>query len=309
MSNNSKNSQLEISVVIPTYNNSAVLNRCLQYLNKQRLTDHLIKWEVVVVDDGSTDDTAKLLTEWSKRPLSFDLTCLQQTNKKQAAARNYGASRARGSVLIFIGADILVQENFLQEHWRFHQKFANENSMAVGFMTWSPELSKDRFRQWLESSGTMLSFKSLQNYRPTDYWHFYTGNVSLKKSWFTQFKFDEKFLTYGWEDIALGYQMLKSGGQLYYLAKAKAYHHHSLTKADFFPTRMRQIGQSAILLARKFPQIPVLPTGLKLIIFKLLTYNLTIKILKLLKLEWAWYALSKKYFLEGVKSKNCPLPH
>ena len=286
------------SIIIPAYNEEKIINECLKHLNQQSFSN---PFEVITVDDGSTDKTVKIIKEWQKKNNKiFQLNLIQEKHQKQAHARNKGIEKAQGEIIIFIGADILVNKFFLEEHDKFHKKFSQNNYIGLGYMTWSPELKQDRFRKWLESSGLMLSYRGLKNYELTNFWHFYTGNISLKKNFLIQYKFDEDFFAYGWEDIKLGYEMLQDGGQLYYISKAKAFHRHALTEQDLFPKRMKEIGQSAVIFQKKCPKVKVLPTGIKLLIFKIISNLLMIKLLKILKKEWYWYALSKKYFLEGI---------
>lgn len=291
---------MRISVIIPSYNDAAVLQKCLERLSKQETTE---SFEVIVVDDGSTDNTQELLADWQSKKNIFELVSVFQENKKQGAARNAGIKRASGEIVIFIGADILVQKHWLEEHKKFHDFYKAEEAIGLGFMTWSPEFAYDRFRKWLEDSKIMLSYAGLINYQKTDFWHFYTGNISMKKSWFEKYWFDEDFTAYGWEDIMLGYQMLRDGGVLYFVENAKAWHHHELKESDLFPDRMREIGKSAVLFHQKFPEVPVIPTGKKLFIFQVISLTPVIFLLSLFKKEWAWYAKSKRYFLEGVTLK------
>lgn len=303
---------MKISVVIPAYNDGAKLDQCLAHLAKQEIGE---QFEVIVVDDGSTDNTKEVLEKWraaaqpgeplpGQPALPFELKIMSQPRRRQAAARNLGASGASGDLLIFIGADILVQENWLATHKKFHESHPEETAIAVGYMTWPPELANDRFRSWLESSGFMLSFKGLINEQKTDFWHFYTGNISMKKSLFVRYRFDENFQHYGWEDIMLGYEMLRDGAILYYLSQARAWHDHALTEADFFPDRLRESGHSALTFSQKHPEAGVIPTGLKLLFFRLLALPPVASFLYFIHREWGWYALSKRYFLEGTHERS-----
>jgi len=85
-----------LSVIIPSYNRSSLLHRALQSVYRQTYTD----FEVIVVDDGSTDDTAKLIA-------SFYPQCLyiSQPNKGVSAARNAGIARASGEWIAFLDSD------------------------------------------------------------------------------------------------------------------------------------------------------------------------------------------------------------
>lgn len=289
------------SVIIPSYNDADVLEKCLKHLSLQKEKN----FEVIVVDDGSKDDTQKILGSWKKKKYPFLLHTLKQKNQGAGVARNTGMKKAKEEIVIFLDADILVSENWLSEHLKFHHQFKQETQMGVGFMTWSPEFADNRFRKWLESSGTMLSFKGLKNYKKTDFWHFYTGNISLKKSFIQKHPFNEGFRCYGWEDIMLGYELIQNQkGELYYLKNASAFHHQNMKEADVFPEKMRKIGKSAIYFESQYPQATVIPKGLKLLIFKTLSTSFMLNILSVIKKEWWWYALSKKYFLEGIDEEK-----
>src|SRR5687767_6564514 len=96
---------MELSVVVPTHNRGPILARCLECLAAQTLVDR--PWEVVVVDDGSHDDTPARIAGLSDR-LPFPLVYMRQPNRGPAAARNAGIRAARGRLQLFIGDDILA---------------------------------------------------------------------------------------------------------------------------------------------------------------------------------------------------------
>lgn len=84
------------SVIIPTYNRAALLRDALASVFAQRFAD----FEVLVVDDGSTDDTGTVLAELADR-----ITVLRQDNRGPGAARNAGCAQARGRYLAFLDSD------------------------------------------------------------------------------------------------------------------------------------------------------------------------------------------------------------
>ncbi|RKH36670.1 glycosyltransferase family 2 protein [Corallococcus sicarius] len=86
------------SVVIPTYNRAALLEETLASVFAQTLTDH----EVIVVDDGSTDETLALLARYGER-----IRVLRQSNAGQGVARNLGIREARGEYVAFLDSDDL----------------------------------------------------------------------------------------------------------------------------------------------------------------------------------------------------------
>lgn len=93
---------MTISVVIPSYNSGKTISGCLESLIKQNL-----KVEIIVIDDGSSDNTQKLVQEFSQ------VKFLSQTHQGPGSARNLGAVKAQGEILVFVDADMVFEPNFI----------------------------------------------------------------------------------------------------------------------------------------------------------------------------------------------------
>lgn len=89
----------QVSVIIPTYNRVHYLVQAVRSVLEQTFTD----LEVIVVDDGSTDDTAQTMKEWQDSRLRY----IQQENSGRSAARNYGIKVAQGTYIAFLDDDDL----------------------------------------------------------------------------------------------------------------------------------------------------------------------------------------------------------
>ncbi len=107
-----------VSVVIPTYNRRLLLQEALNSVFQQTLTS----FEVIVIDDGSTDDTIPYL----QNHYGARLRLFTQKNSGPAAARNYGVSQSRGKYIAFLDSDdswlprkLEVQVSFLEKHPEF----------------------------------------------------------------------------------------------------------------------------------------------------------------------------------------------
>jgi len=97
--------------VIPTFNRADMLASCLHALDGQRLSR--ADYEVVVVDDGSTDRTRDVIREWTLRT-GMSLCMCSRSNGGPAAARNDGIRRARGALIAFVDDDCLPEPDWLQ---------------------------------------------------------------------------------------------------------------------------------------------------------------------------------------------------
>jgi len=99
----------KLSVIIPTYNEEGVIRDCLSSLNNQTIKD----FEIIVVDDGSTDKTMNILS--GMQEAKYRLQILKQKHKGPGEARNLGVKRSKGEVIVFVDADMTFDKNFLKE--------------------------------------------------------------------------------------------------------------------------------------------------------------------------------------------------
>lgn len=103
MANNEKEM---ISVIMPVYNAENTVGKTISSI----LCQSFRNFELIIVDDGSTDGTSRICGQFD----SGKIVCLRQENAGPAAARNYGLTRARGSLICFVDADDTVEEDYLQ---------------------------------------------------------------------------------------------------------------------------------------------------------------------------------------------------
>ncbi len=98
----------EVSIIIPTFNRAVLLPRAIRSVMTQTFTD----WEIIIVDDGSTDDTGSVLSGFASR-LGAKLVVIHQTNAGSSAARNRGIDAARGRFVAFLDSDDEFRPNKL----------------------------------------------------------------------------------------------------------------------------------------------------------------------------------------------------
>ena len=241
-----------LSVVIPTYNRRAILRKTLLALMSQTLGPE--KFEVIVVDDGSSDDTVSMVGQLNP---SFGLRILAAKHAGANAARNLGIQAAQGNVILITGDDMIPEPSFLEAHAAFHERNPSELDAMLGFIDWSPEITVTPFMKFIVSpeGGQQFSFHEVREGK-ADFRLFYTSNLSLKRD--LLFKqallFDQDFTYPAYDDVELGYRLSMQGLQLHYNAMAVTSHHHEITLAGFVQ-RQRKAGHMAVVLARKHPEL------------------------------------------------------
>jgi glycosyltransferase involved in cell wall biosynthesis len=245
---------VDLSVVIPTHDRCNTLLRTLKALDTQQ--GETGTYEVLVVDDGSTDSTAEkmgLLRGSYSVPLSY----FYQPKRGQGSARNLGARAARGKLVVFLGDDIVPTPFFLQQHQRAHHAKMNASNPygVIGYTTWPDELPRTRFLDYIGEQGWQFGYSLITDPEDVPFNFLYTSNVSLPRFFFLSCGgFDEDFQQYGWEDIELSLRLFERGMRLSYEPSAVAHHHHPTTIASFVQ-RQTKVGFSAWRFFRKHPEL------------------------------------------------------
>lgn len=239
-----------ISVVIPTYNRLPILIKSITALEKQELTDNKVEgYEIVLVDDGSTDQTLIWLTE-NKTTLPH-VKIFQQNHQGAAAARNLGVTNATGDIIIFIDSDLVVTKSFLQSH-------------ADALVKGEQEIKSDR----LFTYGAVINTNNFddptaETYKITDFSaaYFATGNVAIARKWLEEAGlFDTGFQLYGWEDLELGVRLKKLNLKLIKCPEAVGYHWHPAFNLEQIPKLIEQEierGKMGVVFYHKHPTFDV----------------------------------------------------
>ena len=97
---------MNVSIVIPTYNRLPILEKCLVALENQKLNANVSNYEVVVVDDGSTDGTSSWIKN-NKANLPH-VVLFQQKHGGPALGRNLGVIKSKYEIIIFIDSDLIA---------------------------------------------------------------------------------------------------------------------------------------------------------------------------------------------------------
>lgn len=259
----------KISVVLPTYNRAKHLQLSLASLTQQTFPES--DYEIIVVDDGSSDNTQDVVLQWCDR--FSNIKYLFQPNEGYcvAKARNQGITAAQGEYLLFIDSGMIASSQLLEEHFFTHIKYPG--GVGIGVIYMAPD--QDIINQKLEMGRYKLSGQELAELTLYEDWRrplfdlvegnlgtlkapwitFSTGNVSLSKQLLSNVGlFDEDFRSWGNEDTELGYRLYRAGA-LFCLNQNAIAIHCEHPKPDTVPDRELARSETRELFFKKHPHI------------------------------------------------------
>lgn len=262
-----------ISVIIPTYNRLAGLRRSLDSLVQQDLPKD--DYEVLVCDDGSSEDTFSLVCEYQDR-LHIIYQFQEDQGFRAAAARNMGIRKAKGDICVFIDNGIILHPDALNEHIRIHQSHARPCAV-VGYVYGFDVVESNKQdiihivdSHTVEDAIEVLDRKQILDIRekfytefsddisklPAPFVLFWTCHVSMSRAALIDVgMFDESFTSWGGEDCDIGLAMQKYGAQFILARDAKSIHYPHKKEFDFVnesDVADRHIDDKKLYLLKKY---------------------------------------------------------
>ena len=224
------------SVIIPAYNSEKTLFSCLESLEAQSLSKE--NYEVIVVDDGSTDDTSKIANR-------FNVKYIFQTNKGPAAARNKGADAAAGQIILFTDADCVPDHNWIRE---MISPFSDREAIGVkgAYKTRQMELAARFAQAEFEDRYDLLQKSSTIDMIDT-------YSAAFRKDVFLNIGgFDQSFPVANNEDTDLSYRLATAGYKLVFNPAAFVYHTHPDTFIKYLKLKFRR-GYWRMVVYKRYP--------------------------------------------------------
>jgi glycosyltransferase involved in cell wall biosynthesis len=221
------------SLVIPTKNRADILVQALSHL--ESLTFPRSKFEVIVVNDGSTDATRQSL---EKLQVGYRLRVFHRDGQGTSATRNFGIEQAEGTHVLFIDDDVFPCQDLLEYHEEAHRGHLRR-------LVRGPVINIDTLP--LPSVPPTLVYHYSQNY-------LCTSNASIRKSLLLEAgMFDEDFVR--WEDAELGVRLKKIGVSRHFVLKGFVYHLKPPIPIERQLEYARNDGLSAALLFQRYPSL------------------------------------------------------
>jgi len=235
----------KVSVVIPTYGKSELLAATLASLDGQTYPAGLT--EVVVADDCSPDETQEVLR--GLKPAYRLVGRRHDVNRGRAAARNTAIRAATGDLVLFLDDDMRADPKLVEEHVRFQTE--HHGAVVIGNALTAPELGTSVVFAYMDTRGVHKLATGERS--PARY--FNTNDTSVpRQALLDAGLFDEAFLSYGFEDMDIGYRLEERAGlSFWYCASAIAYHIHHHTLEQFLSKRLEAARSTLPLLLEKHP--------------------------------------------------------
>jgi GT2 family glycosyltransferase len=236
-----------LTVITPTYNRQPILEKCLTALENQQLTS-ADQYELLVVDDGSTDGTVEWL---AANPDRFPhVRVVSQDHAGITAARNLGVNSAQGNVIVFVDSDVVVTSSFLETHAATLKGSIDAGSDQI--FTYGRLIATCNFEDPTAEQAKITDFSAA---------YFETNNVAIPRHWLIDAGlFDPRFTQYGWEDLEMGVRLKKMGLKLIKCPEALGYHYHKEFSAEELPSLVEkeiQRGRMGVVFYLKHPTTEV----------------------------------------------------
>ena len=240
----------DLTVIIPTYNRAGDLRRCLDALALQTAPPE--SFEVVVVDDGSTDDTPALLASYDA---PYRLVVERQSNRGQPAALNRGLSVAAAAHCLFLDDDVVGARELVAEHARAQAELGG--AIVLGSLTLHVQRTRSgltrHFSDWWATHYERLD----EGVREPDFWSCYSGNLSAPTAALRAASGFDENLPRSF-DIELAYRLVSSGLRIAYRPAAQGEQRYEKGFRKIVRDFDR-VGEAAALLYERHPKLAEYP--------------------------------------------------
>jgi len=227
-----------VSIVVPMYNSKETIESCLDSLIKQDYPQN--RQEIIIVDDHSTDNSAKIVRDFSYINKNIKLLRQPDGKKGPAAARNLGIRRAKGEIIAFTDSDCIVPKNWLKKMVECFN--SNPDYSAIGGSLVA--CASKKFITFCEGAiSDCLGHKALIAAPNSSFRRDCLFNVGL---------FDETFVS--GEDPDLVWNLEKQGYKVMFLKNLPVIHHYYRSTFKNFVRHNVWYGRGRVLLAKNHPE-------------------------------------------------------
>lgn len=227
---------MDVSVIVPAYNAAATIGACLEGLASQSLPGR--SKEVIVVDDGSSDETGKIAS-------GYDVHVTEQPHKGPAAGRNRGVMEAKGEIVLFTDADCVPAEDWIAEMIR---PFDDPEVVGVkGAYRTHQEGIVPRFVQCEYEE----RYERMARRRQIDFVDTYAAGYR-REVFLRERGFDVRYPSASVEDQEFSFRLAERGYKMVFNPQAVVYHRHPRTLAAYLKRKFN-IGYWKVMVLQRHP--------------------------------------------------------
>ncbi len=227
---------MDVSVVVPARNAASMIDDCLSGLQTQSVPED--RYEVIVVDDGSTDETPGIVEK-------HDVTLVSQPPRGPAAARNKGVATSEGEIVLFTDADCVPDENWIAEMVR-----SFGDAEVVGVKGVYRTRQKDIVARFVQCEYEER-YELMARRRWIDFIDTYSAGYR-REVFLAQGGFDTRYPNASVEDQELSFRLAERGHKMVFNPQAIVYHQHPKTLTAYF-RRKFNIGYWKMRVLRTHP--------------------------------------------------------
>lgn len=227
----------EISAILTTHNRASLLPRVLDGLVAQTLAP--ARFEVIAVDDGSSDETPAVLSAYATR---LPLRIAHQPPSGLAAAKNRGIAMCRSAIVVFLDDDDIADPDLLMVHLETHARHPDPNVAVLGRTDLDPAIAGlPLMRHVTGAGGQLFSYAGMQPGQWLSFREFWGGRSSCKRDLLMAWGVFNPVFRFGCEDIELAWRLHAAAGlRVLYEPAARTRMIRAISFDDFCRRAIRQ---------------------------------------------------------------------
>jgi len=202
---------IQISIVIPTYNRNNYLIKILQCLKKNKI--NFRNFEIIICDSFSKDSTSVKVKSYKNQNEFMNINYVNIFKNLHSIKRNLGIKISRGKYIIFIDDDCFPEKDFVKHYYSIFSKEKSDKNIFCGSVLYKHNINNENFLRYRQSRQFFYKKYNYISKKNLDASKIVTMNMGFqnKKVYFSKnIYFNQKFNLYGFEDYELGFRLIKN---------------------------------------------------------------------------------------------------
>ena len=252
--------EINISIIIPTWNRSKVLIECISQILSEDILDTNI--EILVCDSYSTDDTEENLKIFISERKINNIKLIQCKENNVSTKRNVGILSSNFEYIILLDDDCIPTKGYIKSYLKYFKKIDNKTIICGQYRTYQTLLEKSNYLKYRDSRNYRTKAELIDLNNTLEYKNIVTGNLGFKKKYIIKNKilFNELIIGYGGEDVDWAWRLIDSGFKLV-KSDIKVFHNETSNSISSYSLKYFHYSYGAMpnLIKYNFPAASNLP--------------------------------------------------